>query len=116
MFLSGGAYQGTQYLKPETVEIMTRPETPAGAGADRGYPWAMNLGKNREAYGHGGAFRTYMVIDPKLNLIGVLMLQHLGGWSEPDKTTQGKMVYPTFIQKVYDIAGIPASVEKSPEP
>jgi len=116
MFLARGTYGGTQYLKPETVDTMTRIETPASVGAQRGYPWAENLGKDREAYGHGGAFRTYMVIDPKVNLIGILMLQHLGGWSTPDETSQEKMFYPTFIQKVYDVAGIPASVEKSPEP
>jgi CubicO group peptidase (beta-lactamase class C family) len=116
MFLSRGTYEGRQYLKPETVDMVTRIETPASVGAQRGYPWAENLGKDREAYGHGGAYRTYMIIDPKENLIGILMLQHVGGWSTPDETVQEKMVYPTFIQKVYDVAGIPASVGKSPEP
>ena len=40
--------------------------------------WSI-IGGCRGAYGHGGAFRTYMVIDPKVNLIGVLMVQHAGG-------------------------------------
>jgi hypothetical protein len=39
-----------------------------------------------------------------------------GGWSATDETTDKKRVYPTFIQKVYDIAGVPASVGGSPEP
>ncbi len=116
MFLSGGTLDGQKYLQPGTVAMMARVETPPNVRTRRGFPWAEDLGKDGEAYGHGGAFRTYMVIDPKTNLIGVLMLQHLGGWTAADETSQGKKVYPTFIQKVYDIASVSASVEKSPEP
>jgi CubicO group peptidase (beta-lactamase class C family) len=112
MILSGGTFHGKQYLSKATVDFYTSRHTPDAVGAQRAYPWALNLGKDHEAFGHGGAFRTYMILDPKVNLIGILMEQHDGGWT----TSAEWKVYPTFIQKMYDVGGIPASVEHSPEP
>jgi CubicO group peptidase (beta-lactamase class C family) len=112
MVLNDGVYEGKRYLAAQTVQMMQARQTPPGMKANRGFPWAKDLGKNNEGFGHGGAYRTYMIIDPKENFIAVLMEQHKGGWLTPE----GKQVYPTFIQTAYDVAGIPASVRKTPEP
>lgn len=70
--LNGGSYRGTQILAPETVDMMTSPQSPHGKKKLRGLGWDLEAPfvSNREglpsagAYGHLGYTGTAIWIDP----------------------------------------------------
>jgi CubicO group peptidase (beta-lactamase class C family) len=91
MLLNGGRYNGKQILSKKTVELMTqdhiKPETDTGAGPlgpGTGYglgvgivlsnPANGNLGSKGQ-FGWGGYATTYVIIDPKEDMISILMSQ-----------------------------------------
>ncbi len=92
MMLAGGVYEGKRYLSPFSVHLMTEPHTtgihPVGwmRGADYGLafevvtdPLGELAGHTIGTYGHGGAFGTQGWIDPKNNLISILLVQRSDG-------------------------------------
>ena len=72
MLLNGGSFHGVQVLKPQTVEKMTNPQSPAGQVPLRGYGWNIDapLSPNRGElppaglYYHTGYTGTAIWIDP----------------------------------------------------
>jgi CubicO group peptidase (beta-lactamase class C family) len=100
MVLNGGTYKGKRILSKPGVEVMTALHTgditPAGHVPGQGYglAWAvvrdpiatlpfLSLG----SYGHGGAFGTYGWVDPKLDMVRVLMIQTSGGSGMDERNT-----------------------------
>jgi len=91
MMLNGGAFGGARVLSKSAVELMTRLHTAdlkAGFAPGMGYGLAWSVVRNPEGvfrmnsigtYGHGGAFRTYGFVDPKKELIGVILYQRVTG-------------------------------------
>jgi len=88
MMLNNGAYGGRRYLSPFSVHLMTEAHTtgirPVGwmRGADYGLAWEVVTdplgelaGHSKGSYGHGGAFGTQGWIDPKNDLISILLIQ-----------------------------------------
>ena len=88
MLLNGGDLDGTRLLSPKTVELMTTSHTSdlptggGGAGSNFGLGFRItnDLGATQTLgsagmYGWGGAFCTYFQVDPKEELIGVMMTQ-----------------------------------------
>jgi CubicO group peptidase (beta-lactamase class C family) len=88
MMLNNGAYEGRRYLSPFSVHLMTEAHTtgihPVGwmRGADYGLAWEVVTdplgelaGHSRGTYGHGGAFGTQGWIDPRNELISILLVQ-----------------------------------------
>jgi len=88
MMLNDGAYGGRRYLSPFSVHLMTEAHTtgirPVGwmRGADYGLAWEVVTdplgelaGHSKGSYGHGGAFGTQGWIDPKNDLISILLIQ-----------------------------------------
>lgn len=88
MMLSNGIYEGRRYLSPFSVHLMTEAHTigihPVGwmRGADYGLAWEVVTdplgelaGHSIGAYGHGGAFGTQGWIDPRNDLISILLVQ-----------------------------------------
>jgi CubicO group peptidase (beta-lactamase class C family) len=79
MILNNGEYKGKRYLSEKSVHLMTSKQTGdlKVGGPDSGYGlgWA-TLDKPHPTFGHGGAYNTWMWIDPPKDLIFVLMLQH----------------------------------------
>ena len=86
MLLHGGTMNGKTYLSRKTVELMTSnfltSEQSSGLGHGFGLGFGINLkpaeSKNIGSAGTfywGGAFNTYFFIDPKEEMIAILMMQ-----------------------------------------
>lgn len=80
MLLNGGSYGGTQYFKPETVNLFTSKQSAVsrrGLGfdrrdpdADKDYPSEL---ASAEIFGHTGYTGTCVWVDPKHNLVYVFL-------------------------------------------
>jgi len=80
MILNGGSYGGTQYFKPETVNLFTSRESTVssrGYGFDRTdldtakhYPSQL---ASPQTFGHTGYTGTCFWVDPKYNLVYILL-------------------------------------------
>jgi len=80
MMLNRGTYGGTQYIKPETVDLFTSKQSAIsrrGIGfdrwdpiADRHYPSKL---ASDQTYGHTGFTGTCVWVDPKYNLVYVFL-------------------------------------------
>ncbi|HKQ72871.1 MAG TPA: serine hydrolase domain-containing protein [Blastocatellia bacterium] len=88
MMLNGGELDGARILGRKTVELMTANHigdlpvwlTGPGYGFGLGYSVVKDIGVTGQAgsagtYGWGGAFCTYFQVDPKEELIGIMMTQ-----------------------------------------
>jgi len=88
MMLNGGELDGARILGRKTVELMTTNHigdlpiwlTGPGFGFGLGYSVVKDIGVTGQAgspgqYGWGGAFCTYFQVDPKEELIGIVMTQ-----------------------------------------
>lgn len=91
MLLNRGTLDGRQYLKPETVKLMTAIHTgDFRTGWNPGHGWGLGVAVLREpqgvtatlspgTFGHVGAFGTHGWADPSKGLVHVLMIQQTGG-------------------------------------
>ncbi|HEU4754324.1 MAG TPA: serine hydrolase domain-containing protein [Armatimonadota bacterium] len=81
MVLNGGELDGKRILSRGAVEEMTRPVSAGGKPLTYGLCWQTfrsgqpGSGAALEGFGHGGAFATDGFIDPKHEVVGVLMIQ-----------------------------------------
>jgi CubicO group peptidase (beta-lactamase class C family) len=90
MLLNGGELDGVRLLSPKTVELMTvshtgdlastSPLAGAGSGFGLGFAVVTDLGQAATlgsvgAYSWGGIFGTTFWVDPREQLLGVLMMQ-----------------------------------------
>jgi CubicO group peptidase (beta-lactamase class C family) len=89
MLLNGGQLDGTRLVSRKTIEMMTANQIgrlPLWQDSYRGYGFGLgfrvreNLGASMTLgsvgeYGWGGAFGTYFWVDPKEQMIGILMIQ-----------------------------------------
>jgi CubicO group peptidase (beta-lactamase class C family) len=95
MMLNNGVYEGRRYLSPFSVHLMTEAHTtgihPVGwmRGADYGLAWEVVTdplgelaGHSKGSYGHGGAFGTQGWIDPRNDLISILLIQRADGGTD----------------------------------
>ncbi len=96
MLLNGGELDGRRYLTRQSIETMTRvftPDvTPSGWLGGTGYGLTFEIVNKPEGtlllhspgtFGHGGAFGTEGWIDPKNDLIRILMVQVSDGTAGP---------------------------------
>jgi CubicO group peptidase (beta-lactamase class C family) len=80
MMLNRGNYGGTQYIKPETVDLFTTKQSPVsrrGLGFDRWDPiidhnYPSKLASD-QTYGHTGFTGTCVWVDPKYNLVYIFL-------------------------------------------
>ncbi len=91
MTLNKGTLNGRRILSPAAVELMTGVHTGdliVGFAPGMGYGFGWGVIKDFKgawrycsvgSYGHGGAYRTYGWVDPKLDMVRVLMLQRTNG-------------------------------------
>ena len=90
MILNGGELNGRRYLSESAVKMMVAKQTGDLVPDKYGLCWATDeLGH----YGHGGAYKTTMFIDPKLGLIRVFLLHLASDW----RNDGGKDIGPAFI-------------------
>ncbi len=80
MVLNKGSYGGTQYFKPEVVDLFTSKQSPVsrrGLGFDRWDPIAERHYPSKlasdQAFGHTGFTGTCIWVDPKYNLVYVFL-------------------------------------------
>ena len=90
MMLNGGALEGKQLLKPESVELMTTTQSgDIKTGFVEGMSWGLGFQVVREpigvtaalskgTFGHGGAYATQSWGDPVKGLAYVLLIQRAG--------------------------------------
>ncbi len=90
MMLQGGEFEGRRYLSKDSVAKMTRNHTGElragftdGIGMGLGWqvvttPVGVTAPLSAGTYGHGGAFGTQGWIDPKQELVFILMVQRSG--------------------------------------
>jgi len=88
MVLNGGVYEGRRYLSETSVKQMTSKQTGDLVENYYGFGWDASNGK----FGHGGAYKTNMTIDPKLGLITVFLIQHTNDWPNEE----GHKIHPVF--------------------
>lgn len=92
MLLNGGGFKGKQILSRHSVELLSANHTgdlkPAGWSPGMGMGLGFQVVRNVEGmfrlqsigtFTHGGAWQTYYFVDPRKELIGVLMMQRQGG-------------------------------------
>jgi CubicO group peptidase (beta-lactamase class C family) len=89
MALNSGEFNGKHIVSRDAVEVMTRTQTGDihtgfTDGMSFGYGWAVVKNPtgvtgmlSRGAFGHGGAYGTQGWVDPKKELICVLMIQRV---------------------------------------
>jgi CubicO group peptidase (beta-lactamase class C family) len=89
MMLNGGVFNNRRILSKASVELMTRVHTDdlkAGFSPGIGFGLGWAVVKDVEGmfrlnsigtYGHGGLYRTYGFIDPRKELIGIILMQRL---------------------------------------
>jgi CubicO group peptidase (beta-lactamase class C family) len=98
MVLNGGSLDGKRYLSEAAVQQMTSTQTGdllnKGKG-ENGYGFGWSTSRKLKAhpaepklgsggpFGHGGAYKTAMNIDPELNLVTVFMVQQAGDYAGP---------------------------------
>lgn len=88
MVLNGGSFGGRRYLSEAAVRAMTSVETGellinGNGSSGYGFGWTVLKkpaadGRPAGAFGHGGAYKTAMWIDPAKGLVMILLRQHSG--------------------------------------
>ena len=97
MFLNDGIYKGKQILSPAAVKLMTTKETGAKVRMPYGFGWS--IGQNGE-FAHGGAYKTYMAVEPDRGIVAVFMVQQGLHWG----TARGKDILHTFLKAAETMA------------
>jgi CubicO group peptidase (beta-lactamase class C family) len=95
MLLNGGAYGNHRLLSPFSIHLMTEVYTAGlssagwmgGSGYGLGWevvtePYGELTGSWTGTYGHGGAFGTQGWIDPKHDLIRIMLIQRSDGGTD----------------------------------
>ncbi len=73
LMLNGGVFEGKRYLSEAAVKEMTRKQTGELVKENYGLGWSTG-----GTFGHGGAYRTNMRIDPRRGLVMIFLVQHAG--------------------------------------
>ena len=80
MLLNGGTFHGRRYLSKAAIREMTSQQN-SGFG---GHSYGLGLSLDKGSFGHGGAFKNAMEIDPATGRILVFMVQQDGPWGTAD--------------------------------
>jgi CubicO group peptidase (beta-lactamase class C family) len=83
MVLSGGVADGRRFLSEASIAQMTTKQTSIEVPNEYGFGWDASNGK----YGHGGAYKTNMTVDPMLGLITIFLIHHTNDW--PNEEAKG---------------------------
>lgn len=117
MLLNGGVFKGKRILRRETVEYMTQNHLPDnvslpsvwgqnygldGYGFGLGFRVRLNVEKsqllgNKGEYGWAGAYETYFLIDPNVELIAIFMTQLSPSSYYPIRRQFTDLVYRTIV-------------------
>ena len=73
MILNGGVFNGKRLVSEASIHEMTRKQTGDSIPTNYGLGWGTG-----DTFGHGGAYSTNLLIDPKHGLVLIWMVQHAG--------------------------------------
>ena len=99
MILNGGTLDGKRYISERALHQMTSTQNGTLGGTDYGFGWAVSNG----SFGHGGAYKNAIDIDPATGRILVFMVQQNGPWGTPD----GDSILPTLKRIANEIVAAP---------
>jgi CubicO group peptidase (beta-lactamase class C family) len=88
MILNGGVFDGKRYLSQAAIHEMTTLQNHRFGGHGYGLGWGIET----SSFGHGGAFKNAMDIDPATGRILIFMVQQDGSWGTP----AGDAIVPTI--------------------
>jgi CubicO group peptidase (beta-lactamase class C family) len=80
MILNGGVLDGKRYLSQASLQLMTTEQNHGLGKTSYGFGWSISA----NGFGHGGAYRNVMEIDPSKNRILIFMVQQNGAWGTAD--------------------------------
>jgi len=95
MILNAGTINGKRYISRESIHQMTSVQNGGLGGTGYGFGWSVS----NTGYGHGGAFRNAMEIDPAKGRILIVMIQQDGEWGTP----QGDAIVPALSRLADDL-------------
>jgi CubicO group peptidase (beta-lactamase class C family) len=96
MLLNGGTFEGRRYLSEESVQQMTKKQT--AFQVENSYGFGLSTGDGK--FGHGGALKTDMTVNPKTGLITVFLIHHTWDWPNDEAKTLGT-VFGKAVEKVF---------------
>jgi CubicO group peptidase (beta-lactamase class C family) len=109
MMMGGGVFDGKRYLSQAAVKQATTVETGAiSNGNDNngyGFGWSVlkraagKDGRSAGSFGHGGAYKTMMWVDPGNGLVMVFLRQHSGKVLTPEGEKIEEVFFKAAIQK-----------------
>jgi len=74
MILAGGVLDGKSYVSEASIREMSRRQTPGELAESYGLGWWTP----DQTFDHGGAYATHLWLDPRKQLVTVLLMQHAG--------------------------------------
>lgn len=80
MILHAGVHKGKRLLSAAVIKQMTSRQTDSSIPDSYGFGWRVD----GAAFGHGGAYKNDMNLDPERNLITLFLAQCDGEWSDDD--------------------------------
>jgi CubicO group peptidase (beta-lactamase class C family) len=108
MILSGGTFNGKRLLSEQAVRQATSVETGdiklnSNDAQGYGFGWSVNKkasgdGRSAGSFGHNGAYKTAMWIDPPKDRIFILLRHHAGDFLTPE----GKQIEAVFYKTAID--------------
>jgi CubicO group peptidase (beta-lactamase class C family) len=102
MILNGGALNGKRYISTNALQEMTSRQNGGLGGTSYGFGW----GVSASGFGHGGAFKNAMEIDPVKGRILVFMVQQDGTWGTPE----GDAIVSTLQRLADDMVAAHAAI------
>lgn len=103
MILNGGALDGKRYISERSLHQMTSTENGALGNTNYGFGW----GVSKDGFGHGGAYKNSIDIDPVAGRVLVFMVQQNGPWGTPD----GDNILPTLKRLANEAITAPAPAQ-----
>jgi CubicO group peptidase (beta-lactamase class C family) len=109
MLLNGGEFEGTRYLSPLTVEMMSSNRLKEPASLPKGAGFGLNFGvtvdntkgdypmSNGEYY-WGGLASTVFWIDPEQEMVAIMMTQYLPFDGEYYRDLMHRLVRAAIIE------------------
>jgi len=98
MILNNGVYEGKRYVSEAAVKQMSAKQTGDANKANYGFGWQLQP----DSFGHNGAYRTNMTIDPQNGFVTVFMAHRADGWPDPDGPNLIQGIRSTALKLVSD--------------
>ena len=112
MLLGGGSIEGQRILSEDAVRQMTSVETgdlKLNGNDFEGYGFGLVVrrkpgpeGLSAGSFGHRGAYKTAMWMDPEKNRILIFLMQHSGSLSGTDATKMESMFEKAALERYHD--------------